>query len=89
MLITRNLFLQPKISAGNWWLALIEKQIAHLLLFMGRFCPPLNALAAWWTCWMYKNQTVNIDDGHRIFNIDCKVMLPNLVKPFSHESTFA
>jgi len=87
MLITCDLILQPKISAGNWWLALIEKQIAHFLLFMGRSCPPLNALAARWTCWMYKDQTVNIDDGYRIFNIDCKVMLPNLVKSFNHESS--
>jgi hypothetical protein len=50
--------------------------MGQFLLFMGRTCSPLNALAARWSCWLNKNQSVRIDDGHRIFNIDCKVILP-------------
>ena len=59
--------------------------MTQLLLFMGRTCSPLNALAARLTCWLNKEQSVRIDDGHRIFNIDCKVMFPNLVEPFNHD----
>ena len=76
--------LQPKFSNGNWWLPFIEKQMTQLLLFMGRTCSPLNTLAARLTCWLNKDQTVRIDDGHRIFNIDCKVMFSDLVESFNH-----
>ncbi|KAF8622619.1 hypothetical protein AX15_006874 [Amanita polypyramis BW_CC] len=64
--------LEPKRSTGNWWLTFLGDELTQLLLFMGRSYSYLNVLAAWLTCWLMKDRAICVDDGYRLFNIDCK-----------------
>ncbi|KAF8890666.1 gulonolactone oxidase Lgo1 [Infundibulicybe gibba] len=64
---------EPKKPAGNWWWhTLMGYHAIQLLLFIGRFLPPLNTWVANFACWLVSNKSVGIDDSHVIFNVDCR-----------------
>ncbi|PFH44640.1 hypothetical protein AMATHDRAFT_168258, partial [Amanita thiersii Skay4041] len=64
---------EPKNPAGSWWWhSLLGHHLMQLLLFLGRFFLALNTVAANFACWLISGKSVGIDDGHRIFNVDCR-----------------
>lgn len=47
--------------------------VVQLLLFVGRFFTSLNPWITRFGAWLVRHPSVGVDDGHRIFNVDCRV----------------
>jgi L-gulonolactone oxidase len=66
--------LQPKQPAGSWlWHSLLGFHVVQFLLFVGRFFLFMNTWTSRFACWLVSDDTVAVDDGYRIFNVDCRV----------------
>ncbi|KZT66748.1 L-gulonolactone/D-arabinono-1,4-lactone oxidase [Daedalea quercina L-15889] len=64
---------EPKRPVSTWlWHSLLGFHLLQLLLFLGRFLPPLVPLIGRFAAWLVSNKTVAVDDSYRIFNVDCK-----------------
>lgn len=64
---------EPKKPAGSWlWHSFLGYHVVQLLLFLGRFFLFLNPWIANFACWLISNKSIGVDDGHHIFNVDCR-----------------
>ncbi|TFK37618.1 gulonolactone oxidase Lgo1 [Crucibulum laeve] len=65
--------LEPKKPAGSWWWhTFVGYHVVQLLLYFGRYFMNFNTWIANLACWLSSKKSVGIDDGHRIFNVDCR-----------------
>lgn len=63
----------PKPSGSSWfWNTFLGFHIIQMFLFLGRYLPFLNIWTQYFSFWLSNKKSVGIDDGHRIFNVDCK-----------------
>ncbi|KAF9006947.1 gulonolactone oxidase Lgo1 [Cyathus striatus] len=63
----------PKNPAGSWlWHTALGHHVIQFLLFIGRYVLSLNPWIANFACWLVSAKTVGVDDGYRIFNVDCR-----------------
>ncbi|KXN92696.1 L-gulonolactone oxidase [Leucoagaricus sp. SymC.cos] len=62
----------PKPAESWFWNSFLNFHIIQLLLFLGRYFPFLNIWTQYLAFWLARKKTVGIDDGHRIFNLDCR-----------------
>jgi len=68
-----NRTTEAKNPAGSWlWGSLIGFHLIQLLLFLGRYFTSLNLWTGRFAAWLVRERTVGIDDGHAIFNVDCR-----------------
>ncbi|KAG5645619.1 hypothetical protein DXG03_005610 [Asterophora parasitica] len=64
---------EPKNPAGSWWWHTFwGYHITQLFLFFARYFLFLNTWISHYTCWLISSRTVGVDDGHAIFNVDCR-----------------
>lgn len=62
----------PK-PAGSWfWHTFLGHHIIQVLLFLGRYLAFLNLWTQYLAFWLVSAKSTGIDEGHRIFNVDCR-----------------
>ncbi|EJD04984.1 L-gulonolactone/D-arabinono-1,4-lactone oxidase [Fomitiporia mediterranea MF3/22] len=62
----------PK-PAGSWlWNVFFAYHVVQLLLFLGRYWLRINTWTGLFAEWLLRGKTVNIDDSHRVLNVDCR-----------------
>lgn len=44
----------------------------QFILFLGRYVLSVNSLATRFASWLVRHDTIGVDDGHRIFNVECR-----------------
>jgi len=70
---TSNRTREPPRPAGSWlWGSLFGYHVIQFFLFLGRYLTCLNPLIGKFASWLVRDKSIGIDDGHRIFNVDCK-----------------
>ncbi|XP_006455867.1 hypothetical protein AGABI2DRAFT_195196 [Agaricus bisporus var. bisporus H97] len=63
----------PPQPAGSWfWNTICGYHLIQILLFLGRYFLFLNSWTQHLAFWLLSEKKVGVDDGHRIFNVDCR-----------------
>lgn len=66
---------QPRNPSGSWfWDVLCAYHLIQFLLFIGRFFPRyINPWTSNFAAWLVSKPSVNVDESHRVFNVNCRV----------------
>ncbi|KAH8823836.1 L-gulonolactone D-arabinono-1,4-lactone oxidase [Flagelloscypha sp. PMI_526] len=63
---------EPANPVANWfWDSTFNHHFVQFALFLGIFFPFINVWITRFSAWRSSSRTVNIDESHRIFNLDC------------------
>lgn len=69
-----DVLFQPPKPAGSWfWSTFFGYHVVQLLLFLGMYLPFLNIWTQYLAFWLVNKKSEGTDEGHRIFNVDCRV----------------
>ncbi|KAG6856844.1 hypothetical protein H0H87_012902 [Tephrocybe sp. NHM501043] len=64
---------EARNPASSWWRhTFLGFHVTQLLLFIARYFLFLNTWISRYACWLNEAPTVGVDDGHIIFNVDCR-----------------
>ncbi|KDQ54563.1 hypothetical protein JAAARDRAFT_38243 [Jaapia argillacea MUCL 33604] len=70
-----NRTIEPYNRSSSWfWESLIGFHFVQFLLFVGRYILSLNIWTGRFAAWLMSQDTIAVDDSHRLFNMDCKFL---------------